>query len=259
MREYGQVQTSFWSHPDIQALTDDGKLLALYCLTGPHSNGIGCYRLPDGYVMADLGWTPERVSKGFQELFAAGFGERCETTNFFLIPKFMQWNPVSNPNVASAREKEFHTIPKKAKIHKGLCDSMKRYGKHWSKAFETLLQTSSKQEKTLPNPTQPNDSPEPPRVSAPKGDDSPILIEIPLNDKSAYPITKAQVGEWTELYPAIDVEQELRNMRGWCLSNPTRRKTKNGVLKFVNGWLAREQDSAKSKVAQFPQPRYPKL
>lgn len=42
---------------------------------------------------------------------------------------------------------------------------------------------------------------------------------------------------------AVDVIQELRNMRGWIDSNPTKRKTKSGILKFVNGWLARTQNS----------------
>ena len=31
-------------------------------------------------------------------------------------------------------------------------------------------------------------------------------------------------------------------MRGWCLANPTRRKTRRGVRRFINGWLAKVQD-----------------
>ena len=40
----------------------------------------------------------------------------------------------------------------------------------------------------------------------------------------------------------VDIMQELRNMKGWCNSNPTKRKTKRGILRFINGWLSREQD-----------------
>ena len=68
MREYGIIHTAYWSSIDVQAMTDTGKLLGAYLLTGPHSNGIGAYRLPDGYVMADLGWTTETLAKGFAEL-----------------------------------------------------------------------------------------------------------------------------------------------------------------------------------------------
>lgn len=68
------------------------------------------------------------------------------------------------------------------------------------------------------------------------------VITITLNDKSEYPIYKTMINEWKELYPNVDILQELRKMKGWCDANPTKRKTKRGVLRFINGWLAREQD-----------------
>ena len=54
------------------------------------------------------------------------------------------------------------------------------------------------------------------------------------------------VSEFKELYPSVDVEQELRKMKGWCNTNPTKRKTKRGILRFVNSWLAKEQDKGGS-------------
>ncbi len=67
-------------------------------------------------------------------------------------------------------------------------------------------------------------------------------IALTLNDKSEYPIFDKDIAEWKELYPNVDILQELRKMKGWLNSNPTRRKTKKGILKFVNAWLAKEQD-----------------
>lgn len=72
--------------------------------------------------------------------------------------------------------------------------------------------------------------------------EEPSVFSLPLNDGSEYPITQKQIDEWTELYPAVDVMQELRNMKGWCLGNPTKRKTKSGINRFINGWLSREQN-----------------
>jgi len=43
----------------------------------------------------------------------------------------------------------------------------------------------------------------------------------------------------------VDVEQALRNMRGWLLNNPKNRKTASGIRRFVNSWLSREQDRAR--------------
>ena len=69
---------------------------------------------------------------------------------------------------------------------------------------------------------------------------------LPLNDKTDYPITKEQIAEWSTLYPAVDVKQECRTMKGWLLASPERRKTKRGILRFINSWLAREQDKSRS-------------
>ena len=69
------------------------------------------------------------------------------------------------------------------------------------------------------------------------------FILIPTNrSKIEYPVTEAQVKEFENLYPAVDVRQELRNMRGWSISKPKKRKTYSGMLGFVNSWLSKEQD-----------------
>lgn len=79
-------------------------------------------------------------------------------------------------------------------------------------------------------------SAEPETVSAPP------VISIILNDKTYFDVTNADLVKWTELYPAVDVMQELRKMSGWCDSNPTKRKTRRGVRSFITSWLAKEQD-----------------
>ena len=38
-----------------------------------------------------------------------------------------------------------------------------------------------------------------------------------------------------------------QKMKAWLESNPTKRKTKGGMLRFVNNWLAREQDNGGTK------------
>ena len=73
------------------------------------------------------------------------------------------------------------------------------------------------------------------------------VVELPLNDKSLFPVSSEQVSGWQELYPAVDVTQQLRNMKGWLEANPTRRKTKSGIARFITGWLAKEQDKGGAK------------
>lgn len=82
----------------------------------------------------------------------------------------------------------------------------------------------------------------PPDNHLPIGSYSQVLITITLNDKTEYPISEADIEGWKELYPAVDIMQELRKMKGWADANPTKRKTKAGIKRFINAWLAKEQD-----------------
>lgn len=72
-------------------------------------------------------------------------------------------------------------------------------------------------------------------------------ILLPLVDKSFYNVPMDKIALWSETYPAVDVEQELRRMIAWLDSNPTKRKTRRGIERFINGWLSRTQDSGGSK------------
>ena len=97
------------------------------------------------------------------------------------------------------------------------------------------------------NPIQsesnPNPNPNPSYCAAPETAATPPFIVFPCNGaQKEREIPEDAVEEWAKLYPAVDVRQELRNMLGWLNANPTKRKTYRGVLKFINGWLAREQD-----------------
>ena len=76
-------------------------------------------------------------------------------------------------------------------------------------------------------------------------------ILLPLNDGTDYGVTEGIVSEFAVLYPAVDVMQELRNMRGWLLNNPKNRKTRSGIRRFINSWLSREQDKPKARQQQY--------
>ena len=71
------------------------------------------------------------------------------------------------------------------------------------------------------------------------------LEPVPLNDGTDWLPTLTEYEEYKRLYASVNVANEFKKIRAWCLSNPTKRKTKNGVKRFVNAWLAREQDKPK--------------
>ena len=75
------------------------------------------------------------------------------------------------------------------------------------------------------------------------------VITLPLNTGEEHPVTRGDVDQWQDLYPAVNVLQELRNMKGWLSANKTRRKTKTGIMRFIQSWLAREQNKGNARAS----------
>lgn len=102
------------------------------------------------------------------------------------------------------------------------------------------------------NPIQSNPNLNPnPNICAEQAPAPQPVITLSLNDNSEYPVIQTQVDEWAALYPAIDVMQQLRNMKGWLKSNPTKRKTRGGILRFITNWLAKEQDRGRASPVSY--------
>ena len=76
----------------------------------------------------------------------------------------------------------------------------------------------------------------------PQAADAPPVISLPLNDGTFFDVSENDRAKWSQLYPNVDVLQQLRNMAGWCDANHTKRKTRGGIKRFIAAWLAREQD-----------------
>lgn len=92
---------------------------------------------------------------------------------------------------------------------------------------------------------------EPRSDSTPSIPPEPAVVSIPLHDKSEFSVTQSQIDEWTASFPAVDVMQQLREMRQWSIANPTQKKTRRGVLAFITRWLGREQDKGAPGAHQF--------
>ena len=102
----------------------------------------------------------------------------------------------------------------------------------------------------------PSDSCAEPEKSASAPDEQAVLT-LPLNDGSEHPIMQRDVDKYKQLYPAVDIMQELRKMCGWCDGNPTKLKTKNGIKRFINTWLSRAQDQGGGRQGVYQQPSNP--
>lgn len=156
MRDYGRVYSSFWQSPEIRTLPEDARTLALYLLTSPHGNLIGCFRLPDAYAAEDLQWSIERVAEGFAKLSEVAFVTRDEGTKWVFITKYLKWNAFENPNVARAALKALDQVPA-LPLKAALALALLEFGQHMTepltKACQTLAEPLRKPEPE-PEPIQ---------------------------------------------------------------------------------------------------------
>lgn len=81
-------------------------------------------------------------------------------------------------------------------------------------------------------------SPEPAKA-APVG-----VIGLPTVSDGDFQIFETDIAEWEPAFPAVNVRQQLASMRQWLIANPTKRKTRRGMRKFVVGWLDRKQNES---------------
>jgi hypothetical protein len=174
VRDYGRVYSAFWQSPEIRSLPEDARTLALYLLTTPHGNLIGCFRLPDAYAADDLQWTAERVSEGFAKLVEVAFVRRDEATKWVFIAKYLKWNPFENPNVAKAAWKAFDQVPA-ISLKSALALAILESGAHLSEAFAKACGTLTKDYRK-PEP-EPEPKPEPEKKEARKRAPAPDDVE----------------------------------------------------------------------------------
>ena len=66
-------------------------------------------------------------------------------------------------------------------------------------------------------------------------------IFIILGDGTFYDVPLDKLTMWQQAYPDLDVKRELYQMASWCDANLSKRKSRRGVEKFINGWLNRSQ------------------
>lgn len=222
MREYGVIHRGFWSNESIRNAGDDARTLGAYLLTSPHTTSLGAFRLPDAYACDDLAWSPERLRNGFETLSGIGFIRYCPDSKWVWVVKFLDFNRPANPNIWKAIRKMAGSVPDAVVFKAEILSA--------TGVSETVSEP-------LGNIPSPSPSPSPSQEGADLAD-----VSIPLAGGSEHPVTLADVAEWEQAYPRVDVMAELRKARAWSVANPSQRKTQRGVGKFLNGWLSRAAD-----------------
>jgi len=97
MRDFSKVSPKVWRNREFRALPSIGsRLLFLYLMTSEHQNSAGCFRLPEGYALHDLGWTPEEYASRLREIEASGLALIDDVTSEVFICGWFDMNAAMN-------------------------------------------------------------------------------------------------------------------------------------------------------------------
>src|SRR6266566_5534859 len=136
MAKYRPVDTRLWGDRKFLACNDDGRMLWLFLLT--------CQSLPiPGLIVAgeaamaeQIGWSAERLRKGFAELSRNGLRVVGDGRVSWL-PKALEYQPPSNPNVVKGWSKTWDDVPE-CEAKSSVWDALKTACKSWSSLFAKL-------------------------------------------------------------------------------------------------------------------------
>ena len=78
------------------------------------------------------------------------------------------------------------------------------------------------------------------------------LPTIQSSKGNEYPIYQEDIDKWQSVYIGVDVLTELKKMRLWLEANPKSKKTYQGIPRFINSWLSREQDKTSRTLKNNP-------
>ena len=136
MREYGKINTRFWADTKMLRLTVNARFMAVYLLTGPHTNSVGCFRLPSGYIAADFRWDANTVRDTVAELVREGFIIRSDDEiGWTFIVNFLRYNPIENPNVGKAAMLFIEAVPTDVEFYPHFINALKPYAERFPKGF----------------------------------------------------------------------------------------------------------------------------
>ena len=77
----------------------------------------------------------------------------------------------------------------------------------------------------------------------------PVVMTFPTVGKGVkeWHLRESKLAEYRDSYPSVDVLAECRKARQWCIDNPRNRKTAPGMPAMLSRWLAKEQNSGRTR------------
>lgn len=237
------VNTSFWDDEWIQTLDPSEKLLYLYLMTNPLTNIAGVYKITDRRISFDTGFNLDTITHIFRKFEKA---EKVYRKGEYVAlpswPKHQKWDKSTKvkegiDRILKELEPEIIMFLNQIGYRYPIDTLSIPYGYPPNYSYSYLDFNSD-------SDLKPEDCSELPKKNGSIEADKPVYCTIITNTGWEYPITEDLVELWKTAFPAVNIEQQLLSMKSWSVTHPKNRKTKGGMLAFVNNWLSKEQNRA---------------
>jgi hypothetical protein len=250
------ISTSFWDDEWIQTLDPSEKLLYLYLMTNPLTNIAGVYKITDRRISFDTGFNLDTITHIFRKFEKA---EKVYRKGEYIAlpswPKHQKWDKSTKvkegiDRILKELEPEIIMFLKQIGYRYPIDTLSIPYGYPPNYSYLDFNSDSDLKPEgcsELPQKSESIEADKPPKDDKPKAESlpaSPVYCTIITNTGWEYPITEDLVEMWKTTFPAVNIEQQLLSMKSWSVTHPKNRKTKGGMLAFVNNWLSREQNRA---------------
>lgn len=255
MAKYRKVDSRIWNDAKFRELSDSGKLVLFFVLTHPNMTALGAMRHTIPGMAAELGWSTEAFREAFGEACQKGIVKHDEKASFVWLPNFIKYNPPESPNVVKAWTTAVDLLPECALLEqliqhvkeflKGFAEGFqKAFGKSLAKSMPNQEQEQEQEEDILPRETSAASPGQPPTEE----------ISLPCEDGSEFVFPEKWLATMRKAYPQVDIPTQALKARAWLESSPARKKTRRGMKKFFNTWLATAQKDAQKAAGTAPPP-----
>ena len=237
-----------WHGKTVKDLRKKGAkalLVGLYLMTSPQSNWLGLFSQPVLYMAHETGLGLEGAMEGLQSCIEVGFCSYDEESEMVWVREMAKYQIAGNLSAKDLRckgvQKDYDALPD----NPFLSAFFDKYAESLKLTKKRGLRDSEQApSKPLPSQEQEQEQ-EQENICSDllSQSEQPLTnFSIPLNDSTEYRIPEKDLTEWSQAFQAVDVPQELRQMRAWVTANPAKRKTRRGVSAFIVRWLSKAQD-----------------
>ena len=119
MKVHKTLPQNFWINTNKTFFSEE-TLVLVYLIDSPHTNRLGCFRLPLRFIKSDLNYKEGTLTEVFQELIDNNYLIWDDINEWGYLTHFLEWFPIQTYYQARNLEKDFDVIPKNSYIYNGL-------------------------------------------------------------------------------------------------------------------------------------------